>query len=48
MPLTPEQLAAATEYIRILDSIARRLILEGKAHIENGRLIIQKEQQEQP
>ncbi len=48
MTLPPKQLEAATEYIHILDGIARRLILEGKAHIENNKLIIHKEQQKQP
>lgn len=47
MSLTPKQLEAATEYIRILDGVARRLVLEGKAHVENGKLIIHKEQEEQ-
>lgn len=44
MTLTPKQLESATEYFRILNNIARRLILEGKARIENGKLIIIKGQ----
>ena len=46
MTLAPKQLEAATEYFRTLEGIARRLILEGKAHVENGKLIIHKEQNE--
>jgi hypothetical protein len=47
MTLSPEQRTAYTEYFRILDGIARRLVIEGKAHVENGKLIIHKEQNEQ-
>jgi hypothetical protein len=39
MSLTPEQLNACTELFCTLDSIARRLIREGKARIENGKII---------
>ncbi len=47
MTLTPKQLAAYREYISIFEGIARRLVREGKAHIENGKLIRHKEQEEQ-
>jgi 1,2-phenylacetyl-CoA epoxidase catalytic subunit len=44
MTFTPEQLAVFHEYYHILNRIAQRLIREGKAHIENGKLIIHKTQ----
>ena len=47
MTLAPKQLEAATEYFRTLEGIARRLILEGKARVENGKLIFIEEKKEQ-
>lgn len=46
MTLPPQQLEAATEYFRILDGIAKRLILEGRARIEKGKLIIIEEEEQ--
>ena len=44
--ITPEQLETSIEYFHTLKGIARRLVLEGKAHVENGKLIVHEEQGE--
>ncbi len=46
MTFTPEQLRTYREYFSILEGIARRLVREGKAHIENGKLVIHKKQKD--
>ncbi len=43
MTFTPKQLETYREFFSILDGIARRLVLEGKARVVNGKLVMLEE-----